>query len=171
MTLFQFTRPRGARRFRFRTGWQMCYGFNSRAREGRDLLAPTDWIGGSVVSIHAPARGATGIDAISKALVALFQFTRPRGARLAIKNNQIRAGWGFNSRAREGRDRAFFKMFAWMSLFQFTRPRGARPRKACTDEAKKKFQFTRPRGARHGSYNAPTADKLFQFTRPRGARR
>ncbi len=54
-------------------------GFNSRAREGRDVNAlGVESFG--IVSIHAPARGAT-------------RAMRPDGARYC-----------FNSRAREGRD-------------------------------------------------------------------
>ena len=37
--VFQFTRPRGARRF-FVAAWPARYGFNSRAREGRDPHSP-----------------------------------------------------------------------------------------------------------------------------------
>ena len=57
-----------------------------------------------VVSIHAPARGATATLRSSMYWLA-FQSTRPRGARL-----QQRGGVGhiksFNPRAREGRDRS-----------------------------------------------------------------
>ena len=56
-------------------------GFNPRAREGRDSVAPT-----------------------TPVYLRLFQSTRPRGARLPATN-----GWMvvtcFNPRAREGRDR------------------------------------------------------------------
>ena len=167
--MFQFTRPRGARR-NPHLGWIIAEKFQFTRPRGARLRRGRKHLPQAVVSIHAPARGATGIDAISKALVALFQFTRPRGARLAIKNNQIRAGWGFNSRAREGRDRAFFKMFAWMSLFQFTRPRGARLAADDRQDLAGEFQFTRPRGARRGRFSTRPPIKGFQFTRPRGAR-
>ncbi len=53
--------------------------FNPRARAGRDL-PDTDHGSYSVVSIHAPARGATQIDE-SSAANKQFQSTRPRGAR------------------------------------------------------------------------------------------
>ena len=77
--LFQFTRPRGARRaLLFRA--LPAASFNSRAREGRDKLELVI-LDEAHVSIHAPARGATGDQA------------------------QRNAHAGFNSRAREGRDR------------------------------------------------------------------
>ena len=97
---FQFTRPRGARLTAAAT-IEKDRGFNSRAREGRDdsasALEPLVF-----VSIHAPARGATGCSACRNGF-ASFQFTRPRGARreMAVSMGELS---GFNSRAREGRD-------------------------------------------------------------------
>ena len=79
--------------------------FNPRARVGRDACrrARREI---NVISIHAPAWGATGRTGVWRR-VQLFQSTRPRGARR-------RAGLGA-SRATE---------------FQSTRPRGARRRRA-----------------------------------------
>ena len=74
--------------------------FNSRAREGRDVISP-DARMQRPVSIHAPARGATIASAFS------------------------RASAGFNSRAREGRDNRLVSVRR-REWFQFTRPRGAR---------------------------------------------
>ncbi len=77
---FQFTRPRGARQ-------NLWYNvrrqprFNSRAREGRDVLYKAIREQPANVSIHAPARGAT--------LQAPLRESSPSC---------------FNSRAREGRD-------------------------------------------------------------------
>ncbi len=121
--LFQFTRPRGARplsgipqclQFEVSihapawgaTGTGGCsqitdWGFNSRARVGRDALGSVLSALG-VVSIHAPAWGATAQNHRLTILVCVsihapawgatwymmgadglkeFQFTRPRGAR------------------------------------------------------------------------------------------
>ena len=56
---FQSTRPHGARR-RWRKGyWRAPRRFNPRARMGRDLLAAATVPDDLVVSIHAPAWGAT----------------------------------------------------------------------------------------------------------------
>ncbi len=80
-----------------------------------------------VVSIHAPARGATppgphripaaprfnpraregrdyNVDA-QRAIVYKFQSTRPRGARLALGDSRSLLSSRFNPRAREGRDK------------------------------------------------------------------
>ena len=56
---FQFTRPRGARLSTCPSPAKDCGGFNSRAREGRDVAAGAPPVVVSWVSIHAPARGAT----------------------------------------------------------------------------------------------------------------
>ena len=121
-----------------------------------------------VVSIHAPARGATR--------------SCPRcGARPC-----------FNPRARAGRDHAEPSCFPCRRRFQSTRPRGARRRSAAASFDTSVFQSTRPRGARHdfcrslaglAGFNpraragrdherghADLHDNGFQSTRPRGAR-
>ena len=54
------------------------------------------------VSIHAPARGATYASAFQCAC-AMFQFTRPQGARHCIMK-VVNRHKSFNSRARKGRD-------------------------------------------------------------------
>ena len=100
--MFQSTRPRGARQGQ-RASRSDEKGFNPRAREGRDLIAsmpehtlpsfnpraregrdnpalPSGTVV-EIVSIHAPARGAT----LRSTLVGLI-------------------GQSFNPRAREGRD-------------------------------------------------------------------
>ena len=98
--MFQSTRPRGARpssnalpdirrRFnpRAREGRDTaqgacrcaCASFNPRAREGRDMIGGFG-VGGKMVSIHAPARGATR-RMVRAAGRLQFQSTRPRGAR------------------------------------------------------------------------------------------
>ena len=53
--------------------------FNPRAREGRDAERKL-FLRNLVVSIHAPARGATFLQPCAAA-GAVFQSTRPRGAR------------------------------------------------------------------------------------------
>ena len=143
-----------------------------------------------------------------------FQFTRPRGARRALS---VRRRWpsvsihapargatqgqgarvhgeaGFNSRAREGRDRdnPWFPDVLRVSIhapargatacsgesgitsgFQFTRPRGARPRCAKRHHAGYAVSIHAPaRGATPVASGSKRAGLLFQFTRPRGARR
>ena len=162
---FQSTRPRGARRRRQR--WRGYRGsFNPRARAGRvygacaseltrhvSIHAPARgalslWLyrlATSLVSIHAPARGALD-NKIPTAPAAVFQSTRPRGARrliVAPDGGRTR----FNPRARAGRGRATCKYWSSYS-FQSTRPRGARSTSRSLMYWVCEFQSTRPRGAR-----------------------
>ncbi len=148
---FQSTRPCGARR-RFGRLARIRRSFNPRARVGRDRRAGRDWAWRSVVSIHAPAWGATRPISTFRCL-ARFQSTRPRGARLqrpadcrATRAVSIHApAWG----ATQGRTA---NLIAELE-FQSTRPRGARLSKSDSSGLTVAFQSTRPRGARR--YQAP----------------
>ena len=98
--------------------------FNSRARKGRDTpIGPTE--GTFVVSIHAPARGATAIGTYDN-FTSRFQFTRPQGARPSRRRESAASRRGFNSRARKGRDVRVLSERSPSDRFQFTRPQGAR---------------------------------------------
>ncbi len=99
-----------------------------------------------MVSIHAPARGATLIWRIHSR-TGSFQSTRPRGARPRQPALQ-----------------------SSITTFQSTRPRGARRDTSSTDPHHRQFQSTRPRGARLRSLKTCRAARAFQSTRPRGAR-
>ncbi len=122
--LFQFTRPRGARplsgipqclQFEVSihapawgaTGTGGCsqitdWGFNSRARVGRDALGSVLSALG-VVSIHAPAWGATAQNHRLTILVCVSIHAPAWGAtHLPIRS--LHDHQGFNSRARVGRD-------------------------------------------------------------------
>ena len=118
--------------------------FNSRARMGRDHQCRGHG-SGDIVSIHAPAWGA----AASMAFMLkskVFQFTRPHGARPRRPwRNDI--AFGFNSRARMGRDAAWVAVprFPAVSIHAPAWGATSRPRPPGPD---KKFQFTRPHGAR-----------------------
>ena len=122
-TMFQSTRPRGAR------PWIPCLfdagGMfqSTRPRGARRGV----WINRAlimIVSIHAPARGAT--QPLTFPMIRTkFQSTRPRGARLV---------------------KAYYRKAHIM--FQSTRPRGARPAPSSGKLPLCEFQSTRPRGAR-----------------------
>ena len=98
---FQFTHPRGVRRY-----WQGAFApfvsFNSRTREGCDFVV-RNIVNLKIVSIHAPARGATCRWA-TRSWAKWFQFTHPRG----VRRHHLGCNWlkniGFNSRTREGCD-------------------------------------------------------------------
>ena len=101
---FQSTRPRGARRTDSGALVHALRCFNPRAREGRDFFSRANRCGILLVSIHAPARGATR-DAPRRRRTARFQSTRPRGAR-PRRTDAPPTPTRFNPRAREGRDAA-----------------------------------------------------------------
>jgi len=121
----------------------------------------------------------------------MFQFTRPRGARLKVADVGQTVTFGFNSRAHEGRDlpRSVFLSIPPVSIhaptrgatggffavygafaFQFTRPRGARRGAKARNGANACFNSR----AHEGRDSPPDMQRRqcfqFQFTRPRGAR-
>ena len=99
-------------------------GFNPRARVGRDL-PPV-----SLNSIYAlfqstRPRGARLGMKFPAFCIDLFQSTRPRGARRALSLVRVYKAC-FNPRARVGRDGSAEKSRPPSARFQSTRPRGAR---------------------------------------------
>ena len=113
------------------------------------------------------------------ARVTVFQFTRPRGARLRGRSERL-GGRMVSIHAPTGGATEFIHCPLTYHQFQFTRPRGARrPRSAATAPLPG-FQFTRPRGARHTistvgmarevSIHAPTGGATHDLHRGHGPR-
>ena len=139
------------------SSWPRMQGFNPRPREGGDrskwtMLFRSDPFqstpprGGRqdgvflsredmVVSIHAPARGATN-ESISVASVML----------------------GFNPRPREGGDRLVWWRLIRSSEFQSTPPRGGRPFPHSMQLTRLMFQSTPPRGGRRAPLYSGSLD-------------
>ena len=162
---FQFTLPRGERLENQR--WpNQYYCFNSRSRGGSDsalrmasgtlvlfqftlprgerLVLNGTASGGILVSIHAPAGGAT----------------------LQVEPPQHK--WGcFNSRSRGGSDRTSTSPAPGSAPFQFTLPRGERPAFRRPLVVKRWFQFTLPRGERRSPPREPAPRRSFN-SRSRG---
>jgi len=120
--LFQSTRPRGAR--------PLTRSFPYRAE---------------IVSIHAPARGAT-IPSNFDIVFPVFQSTRPRGARL-FHQILILFFLCFNPRARAGRDHIHENISIVDAVSIHAPARGATI-PSNFDIVFPVFQSTRPRGAR-----------------------
>ena len=99
---FQSTRPHGARPRQQRKRPQHR-SFNPRARMGRDPKLLRYHPAHTLVSIHAPAWGATHKDSRSTRTTEMFQSTRPHGAR-----------------------RSWSASIPNLVTFQSTRPHGAR---------------------------------------------
>ena len=77
------------------------------------------------ISIHAPTRGATGVE-IDCWLKGRFQSTLPRGERRPTVLDPV-MGMHFNPRSHEGSDRKYGKPVKVSIEFQSTLPRGERP--------------------------------------------
>ena len=186
---FQSTRPHGARQALCKSLDEKP-GFNPRARTGRDargvFLAK-----GQLVSIHAPARGATGKTPDGRERKQ-FQSTRPHGARHVRHVCRVLA-WdvsihapargattassgghthytGFNPRAGRGATNASTGG-GKAHEFQSTRPHGARRWRPSVSRPRSSFNPRARTGrdvARDAAYHGVLA---FQSTRPHGARR
>ena len=122
------------------------------------------------VSIHAPARGATGCggDMINSAKgfnprtregcdwgrygfpesLRLFQSTHPRGVRLSFAHTPIQEFHRFNPRTREGCDQGDIGSLHIAQRFQSTHPRGVRLAVIFFPGQASQFQSTHPRGVR-----------------------
>ena len=163
---FQSTRPRGARHItavdadvplnfnpRARVGRDLppsarphpTADFNPRARVGRDY-EPREIVLQRVISIHAPAWGAT-------------RDRRDGGTRLRISIHA--PAWGATLRPQEHEPcrRISIHAPAW----------GATTRSS-HERRRRIFQSTRPRGARRRIHHVIMQPVGFQSTRPRGAR-
>ena len=145
-TLFQSTRPHGARLSLINLAIVYLLGFNPRARTGRDVLSklrantsvqfqstrPHGARHGlsdaglivDEVSIHAPARGATVL-ATGQFTINEFQSTRPHGARLLLLVADA------------------------LTLVSIHAPARGATLSAPAIDASSGFQSTRPHGARH----------------------
>ena len=117
--------------------------FNPRSREGSDLPSWCIWSMASIISIHAPARGATG-DA--------------KDIWLAVRN--------FNPRSREGSDHKFISSASKMRYFNPRSREGSdiQPTRNKRETADK-FQSTLPRGERPPSF--PARSRCCRYFNPR----
>ena len=144
--MFQSTRPRGARLVA--TLYYLDpYGFQSTRPRGARLASSMQAFSYSLVSIHAPARGATDMDPtdIPDTWVSIHAPARGATAALKRENEKIKVSihapargatrlevWSSHTtgvsihRARAGRDLGLVPDRLRCHKFQSTRPRGAR---------------------------------------------
>ena len=144
--MFQSTRPRGARQAAPPVWWLVTR-FNPRARVGRDRRERAGDDRHCVVSIHAPAWGATPVLLVGHWLSPSFN-PRARVGRDICPRWTHATITRFNPRARVGRDAGRPAGKGISPEFQSTRPRGARRRHLGFHHFFPMFQSTRPRGAR-----------------------
>ena len=120
-----------------------------------------------LVSIHAPARGATK-GGVSIYPADKFQFTRPQGARPCHRRSAAPSTSVSIHAPARGATRG--RVITLPSrLFQFTRPQGARLVDAVEGDAVAVSIHAPARGATQITDENPTTNE-FQFTRPQGAR-
>ena len=149
--MFQSTLPHGERR---REHCSRGYdpGFNPRSRTGSDAvcLCVRYWC---YISIHAPARGATG-SRIGGIMVYQFQSTLPHGERRRGSCSEKR-GEDFNPRSRTGSDLPREADRGRPMGFQSTLPHGERPGYGgIYGRSWKRFQSTLPHGERPKQFAA-----------------
>ena len=123
---FQSTHPRGVRRAPVRKHGLPSRCFNPRTRVGCDAHEFEQPAHPHVVSIHAPAWGAT-----------------------CGKPHLTRRTPCFNPRTRVGCDTPLSPLNVTANMFQSTHPRGVRLVSAIILQANMVFQSTHPRGVRH----------------------
>ncbi len=142
--------------------------FNPRSREGSDTVVG-HMVDGGVISIHAPARGATNT-LTQHVFVRIISIHAPaRGATYMVSLDLLHLA-DFNPRSREGSDMPTQPPFSAHGSFQSTLPRGERLLITSTFDSKALFQSTLPRGERPFSLLSLSSLLLFQSTLPRGER-
>ena len=97
--------------------------FNPRTREGCDSFSSVFSSLSSLISIHAPVKGATLIQVKTFLLIFIFQSTHPWRVRLNIEVQLMVTQSNFNPRTREGCDSHHGRRLRTMSsIFQSTHP-------------------------------------------------
>ena len=166
--MFQSTRPHGARRRKTLSASPIpC--FNPRARMGRDHRPPVLADARGIVSIHAPAWGATATvgERLHIHLVSIhapaWGATPGDGPHEAIIRVSIHApAWGATASG---------KKLAETAMFQSTRPHGARPARPSRMPQWLQVSIHAPAwGATNEISSALWSVASFQSTRPHGAR-
>ena len=173
---FQSTRPRGARRYRdivpclpifvsiHAPAWGATiilwsfyfkrFSFNPRARVGRDVRTTAPVATPKGFQSTRP-RGARLMTKSDNVMLDKFQSTRPRGAR-HWKQGIDFCGYSFNPRARVGRDSNSLSLLQWMRCFN-PRARVGRDSDAAAKHAGNVGFNPRARVGRDGDCRARTA--------------
>ena len=188
---FQSTHPRGVRPAPLALPIVVA-DFNPRTREGCDGLYARQFHARSLISIHAPARGATifltliarvcrdfnprtreGCDRLNVIFATYklaFQSTHPRGVRhTKVMDATSLCTISIHAPAR-GATRFNASKMGHKARFQSTHPRGVRRFYTVRRLTQRGFQSTHPRGVRLWTFLSMGGQKGFQSTHPRGVR-
>ncbi len=122
-----------------------------------------------VVSIHAPARGATTIALMASMAMDCFN-PRPRTGGDLPDFKLMATATGFNPRPRTGGDPQQRRKYDKLQAFQSTPPHGGRLYHKWNGRYCILFQSTPPHGGRRDDHGEFEADKMFQSTPPHGGR-
>ena len=170
--MFQSTHPRGVRRtLRKRAGGNRIVSIHAPAW-GATAAQTVRFLEILQVSIHAPAWGATRPDGSGTGHGHVVSIHAPAwGATSTGHPSRTRAS-RFNPRTRVGCDVMAVLLFVIYFLFQSTHPRGVRhvTDKSLVDQWYE-FQSTHPRGVRRHRPHIRWPPCGFQSTHPRGVRR
>ena len=164
--------------------------FNPRSREGSDVQPASCHFGlvqfqstlprgerqevsdpgikDRIISIHAPARGATSFYKISFPHVNFNPRSREGSDVQALHRQQVKSP--FQSTLPRGERRNCGLMFKPNGKFQSTLPRGERHKGGTKNRVDNEFQSTLPRGERYKQPNNGRRSTIFQSTLPRGER-
>ena len=147
----------------------LSLGFNPRSRTGSDDTCAEAIAHGIRVSIHAPARGATGNSHFYSPSMIQFQSTLPHGERQ--RQVRFQPCGGHVSIHAPARGATSTKTFVSPTkLFQSTLPHGERPSADNTPADEEQFQSTLPHGERHRTCTDKKTIAPFQSTLPHGER-
>ena len=145
MTLFQSTLPRRERRFLPFKHTYPIY-FNPRSREGSDMILVII-LQKFMISIHAPAKGATPLDE-KLGLVPKISIHAPAKGATTLPEASWILRRNFNPRSREGSDSIRLGKLANKQIFQSTLPRRERHFLSARHWNLITFQSTLPRRER-----------------------
>ena len=122
--VFQSTLPRGERRMG-KIDTSGLSNFNPRSHEGSDNRTTFYYLPVSLISIHAPTRGATYCICrlVSDWTISIHAPTR--GATPVLLSDMVSDGY-FNPRSHEGSDGRAITNIPLLAKFQSTLPRGER---------------------------------------------
>ena len=191
LLLFQSTLPR-RERLNIDDDIRSAANFNPRSREGSDKPYDVYSPGAIIISIHAPAKGATSFNSFNLCALVDFNPRSREGSDIPYERLQTNID-DFNPRSREGSDTIFTTLLKKRYQFQSTLPRRERPDRqkmyqitGCISihaPAKgatmiqlirltlAKFQSTLPRRERLICKNPKKSSARFQSTLPRRERR
>ena len=150
-------------------GWHRVAFQSTPPRGGRPSFSILP-LSNADVSIHAPARGATGLKISQRKSGNGFN-PRPRAGGDLRSTLPAATVLSFNPRPRAGGD---YLSLSWAMMpsikFQSTPPRGGRRIRIVAIVGSRPFQSTPPRGGRLRHDSSIRLIKQFQSTPPRGGR-